>query len=75
MSLRPAMTRISSNRIAPIAAAAVRELRSRREPFEVVDILADPHGREQVARLTDDTMVLPVVVEDNGAVRYTFGGG
>jgi glutaredoxin len=69
------MTTIYVKPDCPYCAAAVRELRSRREPFEIVDVLADPHGREQVARLTDDTMVLPVVVEDNGAVRYTFGGG
>jgi glutaredoxin len=55
--------------------AARRELESRGEPYRVVDILADPGGRETLARLTDGTLVVPVVVEDNGAVRYTFGGG
>jgi glutaredoxin len=59
----------------PYCAAAVQELQSRGEPFEVVDILADPAGRERLARLTADTMVVPVIVEANGSVRYTFGSG
>ena len=59
----------------PYCAAAVQELQSRGEPFEVVDILADPLGRERLARLTADTMVVPVTVEDNGSVRYSFGSG
>jgi glutaredoxin len=69
------MTVIYVKPVCPYCAAAMRELRGRGEPFEVVDVLADPAGREHLARLTEDTMIVPVIVEANGSVRYTFGSG
>jgi len=70
-----AMTTMYGKPDCPYCGAAVRELQSRGEPFDVVDILADPLGRERLARLTADTMVVPVIVEANGSLRYTFGSG
>ena len=69
------MTTIYVRPDCPYCAAALRELDSRGEPYTVVDVLADDAGRERLADLTAGTLVVPVVVEDNGAVRYTFGGG
>jgi glutaredoxin len=69
------MTTIYVKPDCPYCEAALRELEGRGEPYSVVDVLADPGGRKILAQLTDGTLVTPVVVEDNGAVRYTFGGG
>jgi len=69
------MTTIYVKPDCPYCEAALRELESRGEPYRVVDILADAGGRAILAQLTDGTLVVPVVVEDTGAVRYTFGGG
>ena len=68
------MTTIYVKPDCPYCQAALRELSAGRT-VTVVDILADPEGRGILAQLTDDTMIVPVVVEDNGDVRYTFGGG
>jgi glutaredoxin len=69
------MTTIYVKPDCPYCEAALRELEGRGEPFEVVDILVDSRGRERLARLTADTMVVPVIIEANGSVRYTFGSG
>ena len=69
------MTTIYVEPDCPYCEAALRELESRGEPYRVVDIQSDPAGRDTLAELTDGTFVVPVVVEDSGAVRYTFGGG
>ena len=69
------MTTIYLKPDCPYCEAALRELECRGDPYAVVDILADPEGRGILAQKTDDTMIVPVVVEDNGEVRYTFGGG
>jgi glutaredoxin len=59
----------------PYCSAAIRELESRGEPFTVIDVHKDPQGRERLARLTADTMLVPVIVEADGSVRYSFGAG
>jgi glutaredoxin len=59
----------------PYCAAATRELESRGDPYKTVDIHSDRTGWEELSRLTGGTMVVPVTVEDNGTVRYTFGSG
>lgn len=69
------MTTIYVKPECPYCEAALCELQSRGEPYTVVDILADEGGRDALAQLTDSTLIVPVVVEDDGAVRYTFGGG
>ena len=69
------MTTIFVKPDCPYCEAALRELECRGEPYAVVDIVADREGSGILAQLTDDTMIVPVVVEDNGDVRYSFGGG
>jgi len=58
----------------PYCAAARNDLVARGVEFEEIDVYATPGARDIVARLTDGTMVVPVLVEDRD-VHVGFGGG
>lgn len=44
----------------PYCAAAIAELESRGESYAVVDVHSDARGRDELARLTEGTMLVPV---------------
>jgi glutaredoxin len=59
----------------PYCKAARDELLERGVSFEEIDVTTAPGGKERLAELTFGSMIVPVVVEEDGSVRVAAGGG
>lgn len=59
----------------PYCAAARNELIAEGVEFDEVDVTASHEAADRLAELTFGSMVVPVIVEEDGAVRVSRGGG
>lgn len=59
----------------PYCAAAKLDLEARGLDYDEIDVYTVPGAPEKVAELTGGMNVVPVVVEEDGAVRVAAGGG
>jgi glutaredoxin len=59
----------------PYCAAARNDLIARGVQYEEIDVTVTPGGEERLAELTFGSMMVPVIVEDDGQVHVAAGGG
>ena len=59
----------------PYCAAAKQDLDARGITYDEIDVYTTPGARDQLAELTGGMNVVPVVIEEDGAVRVAAGGG
>jgi glutaredoxin len=59
----------------PYCAAAKQELEERGVVYDEIDVYTSPGAREQLAEITGGMNVVPVIIEEDGAVRIAAGGG
>jgi len=59
----------------PYCTAARNDLVARGVEYQEIDITSTPGGEEQLAELTFGTMLVPVIVEEDGEVHVAIGGG
>jgi glutaredoxin len=59
----------------PYCTAARNDLVARGVEYEEIDVTVTPGGQERLAELTLGTMLVPVIVEEDGEVRIAAGGG
>ena len=59
----------------PYCMAARNDLVARGVEYEEIDVTVTPGGEEQLAELTFGTMMVPVIVEEDGEVHIAVGGG
>ena len=59
----------------PYCMAARNDLVARGVEYEEIDVTVTPGGEEQLAELTFGTMMVPVIVEEDGEVHIAAGGG
>jgi glutaredoxin len=59
----------------PYCVSARNELIARGAEFEEVDVTTAPGGQERLAELTLGSMMVPVIVDEDGSVRVATGGG
>ena len=59
----------------PYCAAAKNELAAQGVEYEEIDVTTTAGGMEKLAELTLGSMLVPVIVEADGGVRVTAGGG
>lgn len=59
----------------PYCMAARNDLIARGIEFDEVDVTTTPGGMDTLAELTLGGMTVPVIVEEDGAVRIAAGGG
>jgi len=59
----------------PHCTAARNDLIARGVQYEEIDVTATPGAEERLAELTFGTMLVPVIVEEDGEVRVAAGGG
>ena len=59
----------------PYCRAARTDLVARGVEYEEIDVTSTPGGEEQLAELTFGTMMVPVIVEEDGEVNIAAGGG
>ena len=59
----------------PYCMAARNDLVARGVEYEEIDVTSTPGGEEQLAELTFGTMMVPVIVEEDGEVNIAAGGG
>jgi len=59
----------------PYCAAARKDLIARGVQYEEIDVTVTPGGEERLAELTFGSMMVPVIVEDDGQVHVAAGGG
>ncbi len=59
----------------PYCAAARNELVARGVKYEEIDVTTTPGAEERLAELTFGSLIVPVIVEDDGQVRVAAGGG
>jgi len=59
----------------PYCTAARNDLVARGVEYEEIDVTVAPGGQERLAELTLGTMLVPVIVEEDGEVRIAAGGG
>jgi glutaredoxin len=59
----------------PYCTAARSDLIARGVEYEEIDVTTTPGGMERLAELTFGSMIVPVVVEEDGSVRVAAGGG
>jgi len=59
----------------PYCTAARNDLISRGVEYEEIDVYATPGARDKLGELTLGTMVVPVIVDEDGEVHVAAGGG
>ncbi|MEI6727556.1 MAG: glutaredoxin family protein [Actinomycetes bacterium] len=59
----------------PYCMAARNDLIARGVEYQEIDVTVTPGGEEQLAELTFGTMMVPVIVEEDGEVHIAAGGG
>jgi mycoredoxin len=59
----------------PYCAALRADLMNRGLRFSEIDVTAVPGAREELAKLSGGRMVVPVMVDEDGAVKVAPGGG
>jgi glutaredoxin 3 len=59
----------------PYCAAAMNDLIGRGVEFEEIDVTTTPGGKDRLAELTFGSMLVPVIVEEDGSVHVSAGGG
>ncbi len=59
----------------PYCAAMRNDLMNRGVLFDEIDVTVVPGAREELAKLSGGRMVVPVIVEEDGAVKVAPGGG
>ena len=59
----------------PYCTAARNDLVARGVEYQEIDITSTPGGEEKLAELTFGTMLVPVIVEEDGEVHVAIGGG
>jgi len=59
----------------PFCATARNDLMNRSVLFDEIDVYAVADARAKLAQLTGGRMVVPVIVEEDGAIKVAPGGG
>jgi glutaredoxin len=59
----------------PYCAAAMNDLAGRGVEFEEIDVTTTPGGQDRLAELTFGSMLVPVIVDEDGSVHVSAGGG
>ena len=59
----------------PYCMTARNDLIARGVEYEEIDVTTAPGGQERLAELTFGSMMVPVIVEEDGSVRVASGGG
>ena len=59
----------------PYCMTARNELIARGVECDEIDVATTPGAQERLAELTFGSMLVPVIVEDDGSVRVAAGGG
>jgi glutaredoxin len=59
----------------PHCMAARNDLVARGVEYQEIDVTVTPGARERLAELTFGTMIVPVIVEEDGEVHIATGGG
>ena len=59
----------------PYCMAARNELIARGAQYEEIDVTTTPGADERLAELTLGSMMVPVIVEEDGSVQVAAGGG
>jgi glutaredoxin len=59
----------------PYCMAARNELIARGAQYEEIDVTTTPGADERLAELTFGSMMVPVIVEEDGSVQVAAGGG
>lgn len=59
----------------PYCTAARNDLIGRGAEYEEIDVTTTPGARERLAELTFGSMMVPVIVEEDGSVHVAAGGG
>ena len=59
----------------PYCTNARNELIARGVEYEDIDVTATPGAQERLAELTFGSMMVPVIVEEDGSVSVAAGGG
>ncbi len=59
----------------PYCTAARNDLVARGVQYAEIDVTTTPGAEEQLAELTFGTMIVPVIVEEDGEVHIAAGGG
>jgi glutaredoxin len=53
----------------------MNDLIGRGVEFEEIDVTTTPGGKDRLAELTFGSMMVPVIVEEDGSVHVSAGGG
>ena len=59
----------------PHCMAARNDLVARGVEYEEIDVTVTPGAQDQLAELTFGTMMVPVIVDEDGEVHLAAGGG
>jgi glutaredoxin len=59
----------------PYCAAAMNDLSGRGVEFEEIDVTTTPGGQDRLAELTFGSMLVPVIIDEDGSVHVSAGGG
>ena len=59
----------------PYCTAARNDLIARGVEYEEIDVTVAPGANEKLAELTFGTMMVPVIVDEDGEVHIAAGGG
>jgi glutaredoxin len=59
----------------PYCMAARNELSARGVEYEEIDVTTTSGAQERLAELTFGSMMVPVIVEEDGSVQVAAGGG
>lgn len=59
----------------PYCVAARNDLIARGVEYEEIDVTTAPDAQERLAELTLGSMMVPVIVEEDGSVSVAAGGG
>ena len=59
----------------PYCAAAINDLVGRGVEYEEIDVTTTPGSQDRLAELTLGSMMVPVIVEEDGSAHVSAGGG
>ena len=59
----------------PYCTTARNELIAGGVEYEDIDVTVTPGAKERLAELTFGSMIVPLIVEEDGSVRVAAGGG
>ena len=59
----------------PYCMTARNELIARGAEYEEIDVTTTPGAQERLAELTFGSMMVPVIIEEDGSVHVAAGGG